>query len=149
MIARHIFVIALLWYGLAVSRAADDPLINIMYRQEDDDVRYVWEIRQSYLASLPRCDPTREEVPISPHQAITAAAEFLKSKFPGTPSYGCSLFLNTRGLEPNPVAGELLMYEINFTYDPDIPHRPLHTVIVLMDGKVLVPSEQPPKPPTQ
>jgi hypothetical protein len=142
MIVRYIVTVAaLLCSSFAVSCDADDPLIHIMCQQEGEAVRFVWQIRQSHLASLPRCEPLTAEVPISPHRAVSAAAEFLAARFPGAKSHGYIVSLNPRGLTPNPIAEELWMYEVHFIYDPELPHRPLHTVLVLMDGKVLVPAE--------
>src|SRR4051812_2080117 len=142
MIVRYIATLAaVLCSALTLSSGAADPLIHIMCQQDGEAVRFVWQIRQSHLASLPPCEPLTAEVPVSPHTAVSAAAEFLALRFPGAKSHGCLVSLNPRGLARNSVAEALWMYEIHFIYDPDVPHRPLHTVVVLMDGRVLVPAE--------
>ena len=144
MITRYIVAVAaLLCLSLPKSNGADDPVIHIMCWQEGAPVSFVWEIRQSQLAALPRCEPLSCELPVSPHQAVTAAAEFLAKRFPGMKHHGYSLSLHPRGLAANAVAKELWVYEVHFMYDLDVPHRPLHTVMVLMDGRVLVPAERP------
>jgi len=55
--------------------------------------------------------------------------------------------LHARGIEKNPVARQLCMYEIWFMPDslPPQPEQDLLTLMVLMDGKVVVPVKQPTK----
>jgi hypothetical protein len=147
MLARAVTLIVAVGAFARCTVSADDPLLNITTHSiQGSGVEYVWSIRQSHLASLPHCDPLHAEVPVSPHQAITAARDFLRSRFPDFEPQGVDLFLLTRGLEPNPIAPELWLYEISFlSASPDVQH-PLSTVRVLMDGKVLVPLERPEKP---
>jgi hypothetical protein len=150
LIARYVTLLALLFGCVAQSSVGDDdPLLNISYSGvEGTGYKYVWAIRQSRLATLPHCDPATAEVPVSPHQAIVAATEFMRMQFPPsshlTPS---SLVLLARGIEKNSVASQLWMYEIWFLPDslPPQPEQALLTVTVLMDGKVVVPVKQPVK----
>ena len=147
MLARAIALVIVV-SGLArAAGCAEDPLLAITTSTiRGSGVEYAWCIRQSHLAALPPCDPLHAEVPVSPHQAIIAARDFLRSRFPDFEAQGVDLWLLPRGLELNPVAPELWMYEISFlSGSPDVQH-PLSTVRVLMDGKVLVPLERPEKP---
>jgi hypothetical protein len=150
MIVRHTALLALLWsFPLQWVSSSDDPLFWIRYSGiEGTDYKYVWAIHQSRLAALPHFDPSVTEVPVSPHQAIVAATEFTRTQFPAsvhlTPN---TVTLLQRGIEKNPVRPALWMYEIDFLADPfpPGPHQDLLTVMILMDGKVVVPTKQPVK----
>ena len=125
----------------------DDPLIGIRDSAvEGTGYKYSWAVRQSRLAALPHCDPSAAEVPVSPHEAIVAATEFIRTQFPpSTHLTADSVMLHARGIEKDPVAPQLWMYEIWFMPDslPPQPEQDLLTVMVLMDGKVVVPVKQP------
>ncbi len=45
-------------------------------------LRFLWSIPRSKLAQLPRWDPLRDEVPLTPHKAATVATDFVRSGFP-------------------------------------------------------------------
>ena len=126
--------------------SADDPLLFMFSATlRGTGVEYEWSIRQSHLAALPHCDPLNAEVPVSPHRAVTAAREFLRSRFHDVEASTVNdVFLRKQTLEMNPIAPHLWMYEVLFE-SPLAPLHPLRNVIVLMDGKVLVPSERPEK----
>jgi hypothetical protein len=150
MMPRHVVRIALvLCCAAQLVWGADDPLLHIRNRSiTGSGVEYVWEIRQSYLAALPHCDPLAADIPVSPHQAAAVAREFLRARLPSFEPLGVDISLHATGIEKNPVAEELWMYDISFTYYPELPpaKRPLENVMVLMDGKVLVPVERPERP---
>ncbi len=110
--------------------------------------QYVWAVRQSRAAAVARYDPVAAELPVSPHQAIVIASQFIRTQFPAsTQLRPDSCVLLARGLEKNPVATQLWMYEVSFLPDP-LPEpfeSDLFSVMVLMDGKVVVPFKQPKK----
>ena len=150
MIARYAVLVAVLCsFPTSDALSADDPLLGVRYSGVDGTgYKYLWAVRQSRLTALPHCDPLTAEVPLSPHKAIVVATEFIRTQFPAsvllTPN---TVTLLCRGIEKNPVAPCLWMYEIDFIADPfpSQPNQELLDVMVLMDGKVVVPIKQPVK----
>jgi hypothetical protein len=141
--------ILLLLIACAVESACgdSDPLLMIHTAQfGKEPFKWVWAVPQSRLAAVAQFDPVAAELPISPHQAIAAASEFIRTQYPASTQLTLSMgMLLARGIEKNPVAEQLWMYEISFTPDPlPEPYQDdLLRVMVLMDGKVVVPSKQP------
>ena len=148
MTARYINSVALFCYCVAPCvGGSDDPLLNITSMAVDfAGYKYVWSVPQSRLGALPHCNPAAAEVPISPHQAIVAATEFMRTQFPSTKNLRAdSVTLLARGIEKNPIASEVWIYEIGFLPDklPPDSELDLFTAMVLMDGKVVVPVKTP------
>jgi hypothetical protein len=145
--ARH--VLPLLFVAVASVRGDSDPLLMIHTASfGNEPFEYVWAIPQSRAAALAHYDPIAKELPVSPHQAIVIASEFIRTQFPASTQLSpdsCTLF--ARGLEKNPVAGQLWMYEVSFSPNP-LPQpfeSDLYSVMVLMDGKVVAPFKRPKK----
>src|SRR5882724_4938630 len=117
MIARHATLLALLCcLAIQPVSSSEDPLLWIRYKGiEGTGYKYVWAIRQSRLAALPRFEPSVAEVPVSPHQAIVTAIEFIRTQFPASMHLTLdTVTLLQRGIENNPVVRSLWMYEIDF-----------------------------------
>ncbi|MEY2564306.1 MAG: hypothetical protein QOH88_2499 [Verrucomicrobiota bacterium] len=112
----------------------------------DETFEYVWAVPQSRLAAVVHYDPISAELPISPHQAMVIATEFIKTQFPASTQLrpdGCTIL--ARGIEKNPLAGQVWMYDVSFYPDP-LPEpfqSDLLSVMVLMDGKVVAPVKRP------
>lgn len=112
----------------------------------EQPLEYVWAVPQSRAAAVAHYDPIAAELPVSPHQAIVIASEFIQTQFPASTQLRPDLcMVVARGLEKNPVAAQLWMYEVSFTPDPlpDPFESDLYSVMVLMDGKVVVPVKRP------
>jgi len=139
----------LFFSALAAGRGDNDPLLIIsIWSFGNEPFEYVWAIPQSRAAALAHYNPIAKELPVSPHQAIVIAREFIRTQFPASTQLrpdDCMLL--ARGLEKNPVAGQLWIYEVSFSPDPlPQPFEPqLYSVMVLMDGKVVVPFKRPKK----
>jgi hypothetical protein len=137
--------------GIQAIFADDDPDIFIHSTQNQGSaVKYVWAVKKSRLAALPHWDPVTAEAPISPHQAVTAAIEFVRDRCGASAHLRVSdIALYKRGLELNSVAPDVWTYTVSFDCDPEPPagYRELLNVDVLLDGKVVVPVEKPEKPP--
>jgi hypothetical protein len=123
----------------------DDPLLSIKGEDVGDQgtrVHYDWAVRKSRLPALPSWNPSTAEAPVSPHKAAVAATEFLRTRFPPSAHLTMDrIALVRRALEKNPIAPELWTYEIVFLCDPQpaAAEQPMLTVVVLMDGRVVVP----------
>lgn len=148
MITRYIGYALMLWPYLAgITRGADDSTLLIHSSGvKGTGFKYVWSLQESRLAALPHCDPSASEVPVSPHQAIRAATEFIRTQFPAsTELRTTSCTLLTRGVANDRVARDLWMYDVWFTPEPwpAQSEEGLLTVHVLMDGKVVVPIKEP------
>lgn len=122
--------------GLAV--AADDPEV-FLYSKNGPEFKWVWAIKQSRMSALPKWDELSSDAPVSPHQALLAGRDFLRTRFN----------INT----PNIVSITLSNWDhgiwaYNIFFDAKTPaedDEPLLQVLVLMDGKVVVPVKQPVK----
>jgi hypothetical protein len=151
MIARvSLFACALALCFAAHLRAADDdPDIFIHSSSYDGEAfKLVWAVKRSRLAAVPLWHEMTDETPISPHRAVTAATEFLRSRLGASVNLRVvDITMFQHGLELNAVVADLWAYTIDFESDPE-PNRddrPLLGVMVLMDGKVVVPVRQPAK----
>ena len=132
-----------LCFAAPCSCSGDDVDVEVQRtRNQDASVRHIWQVKQSHLASLPRWDPTTSEAPVSPHQAVKAASEFMRDRFGASVQlHLVAIDLVPRGLAPNPVVGEIWTYTVSFDSNPEPPatESELTSVMVLMDGKVVVP----------
>lgn len=140
-------ILPLLLLSVLTACADSDPSLMIHTAHWGDEaVEYVWAIPQSRLAAVAHYDPISAELPISPHQAITTATEFMRTQFPASVQLRAdSCTLLTRGIEKNSVAGQVWMYEVSFFPEP-LPEpfqSDLLSVMVLMDGKVVAPVKRP------
>ncbi len=146
--ARHIFLLLFLC-GVNSTYGGADPLLMIHTAQfGKEPFEWVWAVPQSRAGAVAQYDPIAAELPVSPHQAIVSASEFIRTQFPASIQLRPeSCMLLARGLEKNPVEGQLWMYEVFFSPDP-LPEpfqSDLLSVMVLMDGKVVVPFKRPKK----
>src|SRR5437588_802129 len=106
--ARHILPVFLL-RSVGLTRGDDDPLLMIHRVQfSKEPFQYVWAIPQSRATAVAHFDPLVAVLPVSPHQAIIIASEFIRTQFPSfirlRPD---SCLLLARGLEKNPIAGQV------------------------------------------
>src|SRR5689334_11508386 len=108
--ARHVLPLVFL-SAVAALCGDSDPLLTIhTARFGNEPFEYVWAIPQSRAASLAHYNPIAAELPVSPHQAIVIASEFIRTQYPAsTEPKVDSCTLLPRGLEKNPVAGQLWM----------------------------------------
>ena len=114
---------------------ADDPDVFLQSRNFAD-FKWVWAIKQSRASALPKWDPLVGEAPVSPHQAIMAGREFLKSRL----GIDAPNFINVVLYS---IGDGAWAYTIHFdaktsTEDEQV----LLDVWILMDGKVVVPVKQ-------
>jgi len=135
------------WCAAASVVPADDPLLTIRGEDvgEGTRVHYDWTVRQSRLPALHSWDPSTAEPPVSPHKALIAATEFLRTRFPPSAHLTMDkITLLRRRVEKNPITSELWLYEIVFLCNPQpaTVEQPLLNVMVLMDGRVVVPERK-------
>jgi len=126
--------------------AEDDPDVFMRSIGESSAPKYVWAIKQSRLSGLPRWDPAKSEVPVSPHQAVVAAIDYIHTRFGSLAKLRViDISMFQQGLALNPVLPDVWTYTVSFDCDPEPPsdQRELLNVEVLMDGKVIVPVERP------
>jgi hypothetical protein len=123
----------------------DDPEVTITNLADSTvGFRYVWAVRRSSLSALPRWDPLGGEVPLSPHDAVVKATEFVRNRFPVSAkvsvlSISLSLAGAGRGYDRPPLQG-IWAYQINFRYDQaTAAEKALLNVMVLLDGRVVIP----------
>jgi hypothetical protein len=131
------------------STAADNDRVLMLRGEGLAGTMYTWEIPQSSVAALPRWDPLRHEVPLSPQQAAVAATKFLHDRFgPSAQLVIESLCLQQSAVRPEGTeapGAQVWDYQILFDCKPKPPSKeiPLLNVMVLMDGKVVVPTAKP------
>jgi|ERR1019366_9490749 hypothetical protein len=129
----------------------DDSMLMLKGEGMGGGVMYVWEIPRSSIAALPRWDPVGGEAPLSPHRAAAAATEFLRNRFgPSVQLTIFSLCLGQSAIRPGGAeapGAQVWDYQISFECEPEPPpaERPMLNVLVLMDGKVVVPVAKPDK----
>src|SRR5207237_2506787 len=122
--------------------AGTDPDEFIMSRGFDEQSELVWSIKRSRLESLPKWNEGVREAPCSVNKAASAAIEYInKLGLKGLHVWYIGVF------ELHGGGDHQWAYNIQFASDlPDaeIP-ADADTVVVLMDGKILVPVKQPRK----
>ena len=136
--------VALCGVGQVVA-ADDDPLLQLK-KARDEHAEYVWALRRSEIDVAPRWDPLKAEAPLSPYQAVAAAEKYLQER------YGSSVHLHTPGMlslskrsveeyHGDPVP-DVWVYDILFASDSvALNVSEVLDVMVLLNGKVIVPSE--------
>src|SRR5437762_7445512 len=134
MTLRILAIIALVT-GPCFVIAADDPDV-FLYAKGGPELKWVWAIKQSRMSALPKWDELNGEAPVSPHKALVATREFLQTRLDiYTP------LLISVGLHR--YHDDIWAYSIFFDSQKVSDHdEPLLDVMVLMDGKVVVPVEQ-------
>ncbi len=125
----------------------DDPDIFIhSTSKQGSSTKLVWAVKRSRLTAIPIWHETVSEAPVSPHRAITAAMEFVQSRLgPSAHLRVVIITLFQEGIELNAVVPDLWAYTVSIECDPE-PNdedKELLNVMVLMDGKVVVPVHQP------
>jgi hypothetical protein len=141
MIWTRLISVLLLLCAVRPARGDSDPLLMIhTVHFGHEPFEYVWAVRQSRAVANAQYDPIAGELPVSPHQAIVIANSFIRTQFPASTQLRpitCSLL--PMGHEKNPVVKEVWMYEVDFLAEPGPLQSDLCSVMVLMDGKVIIP----------
>jgi hypothetical protein len=136
MTSRCAFFVALTFVcNVQLIAAADDPEVFISSRN-GPDFKWVWQVKHSRMSSLPKWEEFAGEAPVSPHKAIIVAREFVRERLGIYTPHIIAVSLS-------PWDHGIWAYHVLF--DSEKVHaqeEPLLDVMVLMDGKVVVPVKQ-------
>jgi hypothetical protein len=145
MIARHATRIAILiCCTLAPASRGGDGEIVILTTKYVGATNYEWVVNESRLSKLPQWKPATDEPPLSVHQAVVAATEFARSHFGSSVRLNVGgVYLGLKGIGAS--YPDVWIYSVSFACDPypPYPDSEFLEVMVLMDGKVVVPRQQP------
>jgi hypothetical protein len=143
MIARCLLLSLLIAvYGATLAAAEDDSDVEIYWRGTDK-VKWVWAAKRSRLAALPEWDPAKGDPPVTPYKAILAARELLRNQLGVYAPRLDIVSLSRIGAEWTPPGRSIWAYTIVFDSEkPSEDDQVVLQVLVLMDGKVVVPTKQ-------
>jgi hypothetical protein len=145
MIAHHATrVVILICCALASACGGDDREVVVLQTKYVGQINYEWVVNESRLSRLPHWNPATDEPPLSLHQAVVAATEFARIRFGSSVRLDVGrIYLDRQGIGAS--SPDIWIYEVHFACDPDPPYPESEflQVIVLMDGKVVVPRQQP------